>query len=215
MALSRAAAAEEKLLACEAKLRLAETATTDAENRAGRVKLLADTERHEHRDFEATVSGLKRAILEARAETRAAKAAAEAESKTARESVLFSEAAAREIVEVETKRRVAAERERDDAREDAAFSRKRADSVRAEAERLLERAEIVEDETSFPEEEEKKKNRRSRRGRACREDRRRRARRRPRDAGRRLFRARGCFVRGGAVRRAGARNARRARVRGS
>ena len=158
LALSRAAAAEEKLLACEAKLRLAETATTDAENRAGRVKLLANTERHENRDFEATVSGLKRAILEARAETRAAKAAAEAETKTARESVLFSEAAAREIVEVETKRRVAAERERDDAREDAAFSRKRADSVRAEAERLLERAEIVEDETSFPYEDEKKKN---------------------------------------------------------
>ena len=158
LALSRAAAAEEKLLACEAKLRLAETATTDAENRAGRVKLLANTERHENRDFEATVSGLKRAILEARAETRAANAAAEAETKTARESVLFSEAAAREIVEVETKRRVAAERERDDAREDAAFSRKRADSVRAEAERLLERAEIVEDETSFPYEDEKKKN---------------------------------------------------------
>ena len=159
LALSRAAAAEEKLLACEAKLRLAETATTDAENRAGRVKLLAESERNEHRDFEATVSGLKRAILEARAETQKAKAAAEAETKTARESVLFSEAAARDIVEVETKRRVAAERERDAAREDAASARKRADSVRAEAERLLERAEIVEDETSFRgEEEEKKKN---------------------------------------------------------
>jgi hypothetical protein len=45
LALSRAAAAEEKLAACEAKLRLAETATTDAENRAGRVKLLAESER--------------------------------------------------------------------------------------------------------------------------------------------------------------------------
>ena len=159
LALSRAAAAEKKLVACEAKLRLAETATKDAETREARAKLLAESERHEHRDFEATVSGLKRAILEARAETRAAKAAAEAETKTARESVKFSETAAHELVEAETKRRVAAERERDAAREDAASARKRADSVRAEAERLLERAEICEDETSFfPEEEDKKMN---------------------------------------------------------
>ena len=142
-ALRRAEAAEEKLRALESNLRLAETAKADAETREGRRgSLLGASDRHENRDFKATVSGLKRAILEARAEARVASCAAEAETKTARESVAHAEAAAHALVASETKRRVAAERERDAAREEAARARKRADATRVEARRLLERAEI-------------------------------------------------------------------------
>ena len=97
---------------------------------------------------------MKRAILEARAETRVAAQTAETETKTARASVAAAEAAAHEVVASETKRRVAAERERDAAREEAASARKNADATRAEAEQLLERAEISpevtdEEETSY------------------------------------------------------------------
>jgi hypothetical protein len=141
-ALSRADAAEEKLRACESALRLAETAKADAETRAAAATILAESDRRETGDFEATVSGLKRAILEARAETRVAARTAETETKTARASVAAAEAAAHALVASETKRRVAAERERDAAREEAASARKNADATRAEAERLLERAEI-------------------------------------------------------------------------
>ena len=85
---------------------------------------------------------MKRAILEAQAETRVAAQTAETETKTARASVAAAEAAAHAVVASETKRRVAAERERDAAREEAASARKNADATRAEAEQLLERAEI-------------------------------------------------------------------------
>ena len=153
-ALSRADAAEEKLRACESALRLAETAKADAETRAAAATLVAESDRRETGDFEATVSGLKRAILEARAETRVAAQTAETETKTARASVAAAEAAAHAVVASETKRRVAAERERDAAREEAASARKNADATRAEAEQLLERAEISpevtdEEETSY------------------------------------------------------------------
>ena len=98
-ALRRAEAAEEKLRALESNLRLAETAKADAETREGRRgSLLGASDRHENRDFKATVSGLKRAILEARAEARVASCAAEAETKTARESVAHAEAAAHALV---------------------------------------------------------------------------------------------------------------------
>ena len=148
-ALSRADAAEEKLRACESALRLAETAKADAETPPP-ATLVAESDRREtgtrgHRlGFEAGHPG-------GAAETRVA-AQTETETKTARASGRRGSRARRGGVRDQTPRRRRARTRRCAGR--GGERQENADATRAEAEQLLERAEISpevtdEEETSY------------------------------------------------------------------
>lgn len=118
-------------------LEATETKKIDAEVREAAANAKFEQIHHDNRDFEATVTGLRREILNAKAQANAVKASCAADTEAARTTVLKAEQTCSQRVEFEVKLRKDAELATRHANDEACKARARADATRVEAEKAI------------------------------------------------------------------------------